>query len=84
MIENEIYCYVNSFLKCNITKKSSYIVGSRKSFGKINILNLRNKRKSIFATLCILSKANSKLDLKIKESLHINWRKSNLNAQQSH
>ena len=29
-------------------------------------------------------KANSKFDLKIKEALHINWRKPNLNAQQSH
>ena len=30
----------------------------------------------------IIDKANSKFDLKIKESLHINWRKPNLNAQQ--
>ena len=29
-------------------------------------------------------KANSKFDLKIKEALHINWRKPNLNAQQNH
>ena len=37
-------------------------------------------------SLClkIIDKANSKFDLKIKESLHINWRKSNLNAQQNH
>ena len=28
--------------------------------------------------------ANSKFDLKIKEALHINWRKPNLNAQQNH
>ena len=32
----------------------------------------------------VIDKANSKFDLKIKEALHINWRKSNLNAQQSH
>ena len=32
----------------------------------------------------IIDKANSKLDLKIKEALHINWRKPNLNAQQNH
>ena len=34
-------------------------------------------------TLCfkIIGKANSKFDLKIKEALHINWRKPNLNAQ---
>ena len=30
----------------------------------------------------IIDKANSKFDLKIKEALHINWRK--LNAQQNH
>ena len=32
----------------------------------------------------IIDKGNSKLDLKIKEALHINWRKPNLNAQQNH
>ena len=32
----------------------------------------------------IIDKANSKFDLKIKETLHINWRKPNLNAQQNH
>ena len=32
----------------------------------------------------IIEKANSKFDLKIKEALHINWRKPNLNAQQNH
>ena len=32
----------------------------------------------------VIDKANSKFDLKIKETLHINWRKPNLNAQQNH
>ena len=32
----------------------------------------------------IIDKANSKFDLKIKEALHINWKKPNLNAQQKH
>ena len=32
----------------------------------------------------IIDKANSKFELKIKEALHINWRKPNLNAQQNH
>ena len=38
------------------------------------------------SSLCfkITDKANSKFDLKIKESLHIKWRKPNLNAQQNH
>ena len=32
----------------------------------------------------IIDKANSKFDLKLKEALHINRRKPNLNAQQNH
>ena len=32
----------------------------------------------------IIDKANSKFELKIKETLHINWRKPNLKAQQNH
>ena len=32
----------------------------------------------------IIDKGNSKFDLKIKEALHINWRKPNLNVQQNH
>ena len=32
----------------------------------------------------IIDQANSEFDLKIKEALHINWRKPNLNAQQNH
>ena len=32
----------------------------------------------------IIDKANSKFDLKIKEALHINWGKHDLNAQQNH
>ena len=37
-------------------------------------------------SLCfkIIDKANSKFNLKIKEALHINWKKPNLNAQQNH
>ena len=33
-------------------------------------------------SLCfkIIDKASSKFDLKVKEALHINWRKSSLNA----
>ena len=32
----------------------------------------------------IVDKANSKFELKIKEALHINWRKPNLNEEQNH
>ena len=37
-------------------------------------------------SLCfkITDKANSKFDLQIKEALHINWKKPNLNVQQNH
>ena len=38
----------------------------------------------IFLVLKIIYKANSKSDLKIKEALHINLKKPNLNAQQNH
>ena len=31
-----------------------------------------------------IDKANSKFDSKIKEALHINWIKPNLNSQQNH
>ena len=39
-----------------------------------------------YSSLCFkkIDKANSKLDLKIEEALHINWRKPNLNAHQNH
>ena len=39
-----------------------------------------------YNSLCfkIFDKANPKFDFKIKEALHINWRKPNLNAQQNH
>ena len=38
----------------------------------------------LYNSLCfkIIDKAKSTFDLKIKEALHINWRKPNLNAQQ--
>ena len=39
-----------------------------------------------YNSLCfkITDKANSKFDLKVKEALHINWTKPNLDAQESH
>ena len=41
-----------------------------------------NSYNSIFFK--IIDKTNSKFDLKIKEALHINWRKPSLDAQQNH
>ena len=61
MIEKEIYCYVNGFLKWNISKKTSYVIGNKKFFGKICILNLRNKRKSIFARVIIRNERRKKI-----------------------
>ena len=39
-----------------------------------------------YSSLCfkIICKANSKFDLKLKEALHIDWRKPNLNEQQNY
>ena len=39
-----------------------------------------------YNSLCFkrINKADSKFNLKIKEALHVNWRKPNLNAQQNH
>ena len=53
MIENEIYFYVNGFLKWKISKKTSYVVGKKKFFAKICIFNLRNRRECIFAKVII-------------------------------
>ena len=32
----------------------------------------------------MIDKDDPKFDLKIKEALHVNWRRPNLNAQQNH
>ena len=53
VIENEIYCYINGSLNSSISKKTSYIVWNKKHFEKIFILNLRNKRKRVFARVII-------------------------------
>ena len=74
MVENEIYCYVNGFLKLNLSKETSYIIGNKKFFGRICILNLRNKRKSIFARVILGTKGESRSQrkrarLKLKVSI---------------
>ena len=53
MIENEIYYHTDGFLNWNISEKTSYIVGNKKFSRKICIINLRNKRKSIYARVII-------------------------------
>ena len=53
-----------------------------------NLKHLRSSETCFdsYNSLCfkIIDKANSKFELKIKEALHINWRKPNLSAQQNH
>ena len=44
---------------------------------------LQHALTRIILSFKIIDKANSKFDLKIKEALHINWKKPNLNAQQN-
>ena len=44
-MENEIYCYINGFLKWIISKKTSCVVENKKFSRKICILNLRNKKR---------------------------------------
>ena len=49
MIANKIYCYINGFLKWNVSKTTSYIRGNKKFTRKLCTIDLRNKRKSNFA-----------------------------------
>ena len=45
MIENGIYCSVNGFLKWNISKKTSYIVGNKKFLERFAFLIWETKEK---------------------------------------
>ena len=47
-------------------------------------LNIYTPLQHALTQIILIDKANSKFDLKIKEALHINWRKPNLNVQQNH
>ena len=57
-----------------------------KKDNKSHIFKHLHSTATCFNSLCfkIIDKADSKFNLKIKEALHINWRKPNLNAQQNH
>ena len=60
-----------------------------KKYNKSHIFKHLHSSETCFDSynsLCFktIDKVNSKFDLKIKEALHINWRKPNLNAQQNH
>ena len=66
-------------------------LGSRSIWKRITsfmFLNIYNPPQHVLShiNLCfkIIDKVKPKFNLKIKEALHINWRKPNLNAQQNH
>ena len=66
-------------------KNEEHIIKDNKS----HILKYLHNNATCFDSdsfLCfkLIDKAISKFDLKIKEALHINWKKPNLNAKQNH
>ena len=71
---SETYCHFKTRIEEHITKDN-------KSHN-FKHLHLTTTCFESYNSLCfkIIGKANSKFDLKIKEVLHINWRKPNLNA----
>ena len=70
----ETCCHYKTRIKDHIKNDKShifkYLHSSKTCFDSYNSLCFK-----------IIDKANSKFDLKIKEALHINWRKPKLNAQ---
>ena len=66
-VKTEIEEHVNKDNKSHFFKHLHYI---KTCFDSFNSLSSK-----------VTGKANSKFDLKIKEALHINWTKYNLNAQ---
>ena len=70
---NSIFSIKEHIKKDNKSHIFKHLHSSETCFGSYNSLCFK-----------IIDKANSKFDLKIKETLHINWRKPNLNAQQNH
>ena len=75
---SETFCHFKTRIEEHIKKEN-----------KSHILKHRHSTATGFDSynsLCfkIIVKANSKFDLKIKEAVHINWRKPNLNGQQNH
>ena len=61
-------------------------MSTSKRITSLIFLNIYPPPHHSYNPLCFkkIDKANSKFDLKIKDPLHINWRKPNLNAQQNH
>ena len=98
-IPNDLKCFLVYKFTC-ASRSSSHIGKTWCQFKTRIEENIKKDKKShifkhlhstatcidSYNSLCfkIINKANCKFDLKIKEALHINWRKSNLNAQQNH
>ena len=55
------YCYISNLLKCNISKKTSYITGNKKITGKTCVLNLRNKLMFSFLQFKVVDKQTMNL-----------------------
>ena len=56
-----------------------------KSTTSLIFLNIYSPPQHVLARMLeIIDKANSKFGLKIEGALHINWRKTDLKAQQNH
>ena len=94
----KIFCSRSTYLCCSCS--SSYIGETCRHFKTRIEEHIKKDNKShifkhlhptatyfdSYNALCFKTtdKASSKLDLKIKEALHIIWRKPNLNVQQNH
>ena len=77
--------YIGETCPCFKTRNEEYTKKDNKS----HIFKHLHSSETCFDSynsICfrIIDKANSRFDLEIKEALHINWRKPNLNAQQNH
>ena len=69
-VKNRIEVHIKKDNKSHIFK---HLLSTRTCFDSYNSLCFK-----------IVDKADSKLELKIKEALHVHWRKPNLNAEQNH
>ena len=79
----------SSYIRETFCHFKTRIEGHIKKEIKSHILKHRHSTATCFDSynsLCfkIIVKANSKFDLKIKEAVHINWRKPNLTGQHNH
>ena len=79
----------SSYIGKNTRHFKTRIEESFKKYNKSHIFKHLHSFEKCFdsynyACFKTIDKANSKFDLKIKESLRIKWRKPNLNAQQNH